>query len=465
MQNRSDLSDTIRMPAHLAQLPLDTPILLALSGGADSTALLHLLAERRQQEGFLLVAAHVDHGIRGDEAKRDRDFCESLAKQYGIELCVLEADVPALAEERRQGIEETAREVRYAFFAQLMQERSIPLLVTAHHADDQAETVLFRLCRGTSMAGLSGIAPVRPFANGYLTRPLLQVSKREILAYCHQKGLEFVTDSTNGDTAYARNRIRAELIPVMEELFPGAVGRIGAMADSLREDEALLSSLADGLIQSATAEDGGLLIEPMVAANPSLRRRVLAAWVRMNTELDAERVHLEALEQLLISADADTEVALHGGFCAVCEFGRLRVYSPSRMTAEPFCYPFLQDGSFVLPSGITVSVKENAAPTKVNKLSTHSYLNLNAISAIIKNSVFWRSKKDGDKILMGGMHRKLRRLYREAGIPPRWRDAIPLLCDEKGILWAPFVGVRDGVSVSGGCYLLQVTLPISLETR
>ena len=210
-------------PRKLAGLSSNVPVLLAFSGGADSMALLDMMQKEYPTAPILL--AHVNHGIRGEEALRDRAFCENVAKERGIEIAILDADVPALAKEKGQSIEEAAREVRYAFFAELMEKRNIPLLLTAHHADDHLETVLFRIARGTGLSGLCGIAPIRPFGAGDLARPLLGFTKQEILQYCKENVLSFVTDSTNADTAYARNRIRADILPIMEELYTDASHR------------------------------------------------------------------------------------------------------------------------------------------------------------------------------------------------------------------------------------------------
>ena len=461
MQTKLNLPPAFVSPAELAGMPDDTPVLLALSGGADSRALLHMLSGLSHQRGFLLVAAHVDHGIRGEESRRDRAFCEQLAKQYEIELFITEADVPQMAKESGKGLEEMAREVRYRAFERLMREKNIPLLVTAHHANDQAETVLFRLCRGTGMAGLAGISPARHFANGFLTRPLLRVSREEILSYCKENGLDYVTDSTNGDISYTRNRIRARLLPEMEQMFSGVTQRLVAMSDSLREDEALLSELAEDLLKKALAPEG-LLLDVLQSAPMPLCRRVIAKWGREQTGSVLERVHLDAIEKLLC-ADSMGEVALFGDRVAVSEFGILKICKRAELHLNPFELPFFENGEMVLPSGIRIVAENQENGTKINKLSTHSCLNSSAVSVIINDGFFWRSRREGDLLLMGGMHRKLRRLYRGVGIPPRWRDAIPLLCDAKGIVWAPFIGVRDGLLESGDVCRLCVKLPLTVQ--
>ena len=169
----------VRMPWELADVSPQTPVLLALSGGADSRFLLHVLSKGAERDGFPILLAHVHHGIRGETADRDCEFCLSLAARYGLPIEVLRADVPTLAREHGRGLEEEARAVRYEFFGRLMRERGIHLLATAHQADDLLETMLFRMARGTGGGGLCAIPRVRKFGEGWLTRPLLELTAAE----------------------------------------------------------------------------------------------------------------------------------------------------------------------------------------------------------------------------------------------------------------------------------------------
>ena len=178
------LKKEICPPWRLAGCAPGTPVLTGLSGGADSVALTHLLARCAARDGFPLTALHVHHGIRGAEADRDAAFCAAFAKALGVELITVRVDVPALAEASGDGLETAARDARYRVFEAVMRERGIPLLATAHHADDNAETVLFRLCRGTGLRGLCGIPACRQLGDGWVTRPLLPFTKEELLSYC-----------------------------------------------------------------------------------------------------------------------------------------------------------------------------------------------------------------------------------------------------------------------------------------
>ena len=454
-------------PATLAGMPPQTPVLLALSGGADSRALLHLLAADAKTKGYPLMLAHVNHGIRGADALRDRDFCVQLANAYGLEICVLDADIPALAKASGRGLEEEARIVRYDFFAKLMHERQIGLLATAHHADDNLETVIFRLARGTGLTGLCGIMPSRTFASGMLTRPLLSVTRKEILDYCAENHLEYVIDSTNADTHYARNAIRAEVVPQLERLFEGVASRAAATADALREDEALLQRLTQTAMHTARTTDGFLLI-PLRQMPTPICKRALANCFEELTSHTLERVHVEALMRM-IDENAETAIiSLPGGYVALLELDCLRFVKGENEPddQEPFEFPLVFGQTLVTPGGIRITAEPyHAALPKIHNSSTRSYIILHATSDIMERPLRWRSRREGDLLLQGGMHRKLRRLYREAGVAPRWRARMPLLCDDEGIVWAPFVGARDGLSQSGKAWRITVELPTVNELQ
>jgi len=209
-------------------------VVAGFSGGADSTAVLDILVK----SGIPVIAVHINHMIRGDEAVRDAEFCKARAEAYGIGFRLFEIDIPALAKAGRRGLEETARDARYSAFASVMKETGARLLVTAHNADDNAETVLFNISRGCSAKGGCGIPPVRDFpeGNGLVVRPALKISKAELLAHCKENGLEYMTDSSNSDTAYSRNRIRKNVIPELTSLNPGFLRAVSSFSEQLRAD-------------------------------------------------------------------------------------------------------------------------------------------------------------------------------------------------------------------------------------
>lgn len=455
--------NSLSAPWRLAGVAKTTPVLLALSGGADSRVLLHLLSAMAKKDGFPLYAAHVNHGIRGSEADRDQAFCQKLAADYGVRLFVHCANVPELSKQARKGLEETAREVRYRFFAELMERESIGLLVTAHHADDNLETLLFRLCRGSGTRGLCGISRVRPFATGQLVRPLLSITRQEILSYCDENDLDFVTDSTNTDTAYTRNRLRAEVIPILAELFENPQKKATDAAISLGEDDAYLSSEAARLLREIETDEG-IVRNKLCRAPAPIRTRVLMRWVEQHTGFCPERVHIATLNALVMGESDNAEIALSGDFIAIAERGLVRLVKRVRNAPRLDGFPFQEGKTLLFDGRVSVTVQRIDRQTKIHKLSTESYIILKNDSAIIESGLHWRKRREGDTLLSGGMHKKLRKLYSEADIPAHRRELIPMLCDDRGIVWAPFAGVRDGVSVQSNItddaegYLISVAL-------
>ena len=426
-------------PHKLAGLASNTPVLLAFSGGADSVALLDML--QKEYPNTPLLLAHVNHGIRGDEALRDRNFCEDVAKARGLEIAILDADIPTLAKERGQSIEEAARDVRYAFFADLMKERGISLLLTAHHADDHLETILFRIARGTGLAGLCGIAPMRSFAEGYLVRPLLGFTKREILQYCKEQELCFVTDSTNADTTYARNRIRAEVLPVLEALFADSSHRSVQMSAELCEDDACLQDLAKEFVTENTTARGISYLH-LQKAHPAIRRRALQIWFEKERGATLESVHLQSLLQLIESEDKTARVALPTGVSAYCTArGRLMLTQTKPQPVGEYTLPLALGETKIQGTDISIVITPLVATT-VEK-STDNSLVLFGEWNDIKNTLTWRNRREGDVILRGKMHRQVRRLWAERGVPTELRQALPLLVSDKEIVWVPFVGSAD----------------------
>ncbi len=449
----------------LAGTPPNAPVLLAFSGGADSSALLHCLAEQSRANGFPLLLAHVDHGIRGAEAKRDLEFCRARAAFYGLELCVSEVNVPELARQSGRGLEEEARAVRYAFFSELMKQKGIPLLVTAHHADDNLETVLFHLSRGTGTKGLSGISPVRPFADGYLVRPLLHLAHEDVLQYCAMHDVPYVTDSTNADVTYARNRIRAEVVPVLEELYPGVQRRTVHLCERLREDDEFLFSMAENLLQTCSV-GRRIAISALNAASPPVRRRALFLWIREQCDAMPETVHVDALLNLCAAPRLRTEVALPHGRRA-CSNGEFLFIKPfTGFNAVDVCLPATFGICEFGVTNIRVFTEKIQDGIKVHNLSTAPYIILSKDFDIIRSGAYWRTRHPGETFLFGGMHRKLRKLQAEAHVPVFLREQLPLLCDADGILWAPFVGLRDGIdgrtefhAAENGDTLIALILP------
>ena len=300
MQYREFLSCVISTLKRYEMLPANTAVLVGFSGGADSVTLLSVLQELSGGFGdvpaFPLYACHVHHGIRGAEADRDEQFCRTFCEERGIPFTALHADVPKLAAESGESLETCGRKVRYGFFEEVSDRilRQHPDLsgvrvATAHTASDNAETVLFHLARGTGLAGLAGIPPVRDS----VIRPLIELGREDIEAYCEDRGLPYMIDSTNDDVSYTRNRIRHEVLPALEEVCHGATGHIAKTAAKLQRDAECFDELAERLLERSRTGEDTLDVSVLREAPDAVLIRTLAIAMRSFTDVAAEQRHLE----------------------------------------------------------------------------------------------------------------------------------------------------------------------------
>ncbi len=294
-------TETITLLVPSACVPT-APALLAISGGRDSVALLHLLLEA----GFTnLILCHLNHGLRGKESDGDAAFVRRLAKKLELKCEIEETDVTALAEKGRLSVETAAREARHAFLLRMAEKHDTWIVFLAHHAEDQAETILANLCRGSGLAGLAGMHAVQRLDSGlHLVRPLLPVRRSEIDAYLKSKRIKFREDSSNTSPKHRRNRLRHEALPLLNDIFARDVVpqvlRLGALAE--QDDDGLQRQAFAFLSASGHLnEDRSLPISPeLLALHPAVLSRVFALWLREVLELQGiEHADLEAAMAML----------------------------------------------------------------------------------------------------------------------------------------------------------------------
>lgn len=435
------------VPPHaLTDCATDASVLVAFSGGPDSRTLLDLLVADAKERGYALYAAHLNHGIRGKEAERDEDFCKSVADAYGIPFFCRRADVPTLAKTYGQSMETAARNARYAFFAELMQEHSIPILVTAHNANDNLETMLFDLVRGCGLDGLCGIPPTREVTDGTLVRPLLACSRDDILEYCQANALDFVTDSTNTDTQYTRNRIRAEIIPAMQAINPSVLEASTRASLVLREDAAHLRTEAEALL--AWHRLGfSLPISTICDAPPAIASRALMLLFREFTGgMALEQCHVQALLSLCERATPHARTDLPHGCMAVIEDGMLCLMRRTTPSPTPDAYELtLHAGeNRISQTNCEIVIGNSQKPKNIYKYAIRMYFDPDKIVG----NIVARNRRPGDKIPYLGVNKDVRRLMSEKKIPPFLRKQIPILCDGHGVLAIPLVATRDDAFVA-----------------
>ena len=379
-------------------------VICAVSGGADSVALLFAMYLLRERLDITLEAAHFNHRLRGEESDGDEAFVKALCDRYEIPLHLGSGQiVPG-----KKGLEAAAREARYAFL------RSLPgKIATAHTADDNAETVLLHLVRGTGLKGLGGISPM----NGNVIRPMLTVTRREVEAFLSEYALPHREDSTNGTDLFLRNRIRRNVMPLLLQENPSLAENLSDMALGLREDEDYLSRMAGETLPGVAA---------LREMHPALRARALERFLRENGVPEPEKRHIALLEQLVFSDKPSARADLPGGITVARRYDTLEVLGEAQPLSER-----VLEGSLELPElGLQVVCAE--ADTIVNTPDT--------FTVVPAGKIVVRSRLPGDRIRLSGGTKSLKKLFIDRKIPASERLRIPVIADEAGVLGVWSIG-------------------------
>ena len=426
---------------------------LGVSGGADSVCLLLLLLELKERLSMEYLVVHVEHGIRGEASRRDAAFVRELCRKHGVACVVRAADVPGEAKRLGLSLEEAARNIRYDLLEREAEtlERRVGkkcCIAVAHNANDNAETMLYHLARGTGLRGLTGIPPVR----GRVIRPLLTAGREEIEEYLKEAGQSYCLDETNRDERYRRNRIRHSVLPVLEEINPAAVEHMGRTARLLGQVEEYLSQQAKDALDEAVSEKG--LEKKKVQTLPGvLKNEVLRLWLeRMpGGSRDVGAGHIEALAELL-EAPVGKELSLPGKRRIVSGYDCLTLARPE---AEGFpeisCLPLPGESKQWIREAGGKIFRFHLFPTeKTMEIPRKSYTKWFDYDKI-KNNLVLRNRREGDFLIIDDQGRKklLRRCLMDAKVPRERRDALTLLCSGSHVLWAPGLRISEAYKVSG----------------
>jgi tRNA(Ile)-lysidine synthase len=412
-------------------------VIVAVSGGADSVALLSILNSLKLKYGVKITAAHVNHCLRGEESDRDESFVRKFCDENSIELHVLRKDIKKLANQTGLGLEECGRNVRYEFFNSIYPGA---LVATAHTLNDRVETMLFNLSRGSTLRGLCSIPAVR----GNIIRPLIECSRAEIEGYCQLNKIQYVTDSTNYNREFSRNRIRHNVVTELKKINPSLESAVLRCIESISEDEDFLSITAKSILTDAKA-DNGYDINSIKNAHPSIRKRAIAYIIKNRTGEIPPNNQVEFVDRLLFTGGktqviTGASIQVKGGILTFPDDEKGVEKWSVDLIGEVVKYPY-GTAEFKV-----VNKKDLKYTKKINKDILDNCFDYDRING----KLLFRSRIDGDEVKLSGRGctKSLRKLFNEYHIPVSERGKISIVADDSGILWVEGFGSAERCKVS-----------------
>lgn len=415
-------------------------IVAGVSGGADSVCLLFALLEYRKQVDFALKVVHIEHGIRGKSSLEDAAFVEKLCMEQQVPFACFHLDIPRIAEKEKQTLEEAGRQMRYRIFEEVLEEWKGNKIAVAHNRNDQAETMLFQILRGSGLKGCAGIRPVR----GKVIRPLLSTDRKQIEAWLKKKGISWREDETNQEEDYTRNSIRRQILPMMEERINAeAVAHLFALSEELQETESFLEKESrDAFEQCVTIlqEEARIRLAIFKQKEVLIRKRIIRMCLKeIGCGLkDITREHI-AMILRLTESESGKSVDLPGEWEARREFAELVIGRPGKTELLP--------EKELMINGVTPFGKgcfrTRLFPFENQQISQKTYTKWLDYDKI-KGALVIRSRHAGDYLIVNrqGGKKKLKAYLTEEKIPVSQKDQIPLLCREEEVFWV--IGHRIG---------------------
>lgn len=414
-------------------------VLCAVSGGADSVALLRALCTLQETMHIAVCACHVEHGIRGEEAQRDADFAQQLFESLQVPYRIVHCDVPAEAQKRGIGWEEAARILRYAALQETADALHAQKIATAHTLDDNLETMLFHLARGAGAKGLGGIPPTR----GQIIRPLLGVTREQIEAYLQTLSQAFVTDSTNLSNAYTRNRIRHEIVPILRQINPKCAQAAGRAAQSLREDASYLETCAAQRgKQIAKQTENGLQISVSAFADTPkpLQTRMLFQFLQQSgiPAIRCDAALIARLQAFLLQTQT-AKIQLVQNFVAIRQQNQVRIVQETPQIQIAEIPVWLGFSAKIAGTSSKVTLSKCRIRPDFNKKFNTFYADCGKIHF---ETLHIRTRRQGDRIQLAEKsgHASLKKRMQDYQIPQEKRNEILLLADKNGIIAVQSMG-------------------------
>lgn len=423
-------------------------VLIGVSGGPDSMCLLHLLYKFKDEYGLKLAVAHVNHCLRGIESDEDEKFVRNFCKSIDVDFYSTRVDINSLAKEKGISCESAGREARYEFFSHVFSQIDADKIALAHNANDQAETVMMRIMRGTGLEGLTGIKPVR---DGIYIRPLINISRDEIENYCSEEKILTRTDRTNSDHIYTRNRIRLDLFPYINSVFDcNIIKSLNRLADTLRIDNDYIEKICDEKYRKYCVRDDCKIIisKEAFSEHEAILSGILrkAAKELTGTLNNFEKKHIYDIIDIQ-KHDTGKVVVLPKKIAALNNYGNIELWNYDKLTedrlkASEKC--ILHEGINVLKGySCKVCIRDIDNKCKIDfKISRNiKYFDLSKI----KGDITIRYRKEGDKFHPLGLngYKKLKNLLIDLKIPKYQRNSIPLICFGNEIAWIIGYNISD----------------------
>ncbi len=427
-------------------------VVVAVSGGPDSVALLHILDSLKEVYGIRLHAAHLEHGLRGEESVEDMKFVESLCESLSIPLTTGSEDIGEIAKRDGLSVEAVARKARYAFLDEVLMETGFTKLATGHNANDQAETVLLNLMRGSGLAGLSGM---KPAMDDRIVRPLIEARSSEIAAYLKKKNIAYRIDSSNADTRFERNKVRSVLIPLIEKEFnPSIVDSLARTASVFSMVYEFFKEEVNKCMQTAVKTEEGRVTINLEPFNhyPEIVKLFTFHRILRSLEDDAQVISYDTLSALLNVAEksaSGSRIDIGAGIVALKEFesiviGRdLALYEPYEVQLNVPGETVIEGAGYVYRVEV---LKETPATPDVYKSGETVYFDFNEIGL----PLVARNWREGDKFVPFGLKgsKKVHDVFIDEKVPISERSMIPLVCDAGGVVWVTGVRRADRARVT-----------------
>ncbi len=427
-------------------------VVAGLSGGPDSTALLVILSRLAGQLGQCVTAAHFDHRLRSrEEAAGDLAFVTELCRAIGVSLAAARGDVAGRVRRSGESVEEAARNLRYRFLGKEARSRSAPAIAVGHTMDDQAETVLLHILRGSGLDGLAAMPPRAPWPFGRgpeIARPLLELTRRDTERYCRESGIEPRRDPTNDLPIATRNRVRHELMPVLRSFNPRVEEALARLAEAAAGDVAFITEFADSAWRLLAKRDGeAVVLEKKLAKLPRVVvvRMLLRAFREVSggeAEIDSD--HLRRLVEAVGKKRA--RMSLPGGLVATVDATHLRI-----QRGEPKGMTPIEETRLAIP-GVTYAgewmIGAEVIDGRARPRSGSHEATLDADA--VQGALVVRSRRPGDRLRPLGLggEKKLQDIFVDAKVPREERDGVPVIADERGIVWVAGYCIDERVAVT-----------------